>query len=81
MSSNFIYVLFWAWCLTFVAATLSSHDLSVRTYNAPGETVADTYRHIGRGLAAAKRDKRDEAELKGNTTLDRSWDGAVLLKV
>jgi hypothetical protein len=53
-------------------------DVSVRTYNAPGHTDADTHRAIRRGLAEARHQKRED--LKGNVTFDRSWDGAVLLK-
>lgn len=74
-----LYSFVLASCLSFVAATPSPMDLAVRTYNAPGSTVEDTYRAIRRGLAAAKLEKR--TDLKGNTTLDRSWDGAVLLKL
>jgi len=61
------------------AAGSSPLDLAVRTFNAPGQTDADTHRAIRRGLAEAKLQKRDD--LKGNVTLDRSWDGAVLLKM
>jgi hypothetical protein len=53
-------------------------DVSVRTYNAPGHTDADTHLAIRRGLAEARHQKRED--LKGNVTFDRSWDGAVLLK-
>lgn len=53
-------------------------DVSVRTYNAPGHTDADTHLAIRRGLMEARHQKREE--LKGNVTFDRSWDGAVLLK-
>lgn len=56
----------------------SATDVSVRTYNAPGHTDADTHLAIRRGLMEARHQKREE--LKGNVTLDRSWDGAVLLK-
>lgn len=53
-------------------------DVQMRTYNAPGQTDADTHLAIRRGLAEARHQKRED--LKGNVTLDRSWDGAVLLK-
>ncbi|OAG11590.1 uncharacterized protein CC84DRAFT_1182523 [Paraphaeosphaeria sporulosa] len=53
-------------------------DVSVRTYNAPGHTDADTHLAIRRGLAEARHQRRED--LKGNVTFDRSWDGAVLLK-
>lgn len=56
----------------------SAADVSVRTYNAPGYSDADTHLAIRRGLAEARHQKRED--LKGNVTLDRSWDGAVLLK-
>ncbi|KAF2638625.1 hypothetical protein P280DRAFT_404282 [Massarina eburnea CBS 473.64] len=58
-------------------ATAEQPELSVRTYNAPGMTEADTHALIRKDLEIASLEKR--TDLKGNTTLDRSWDGAVLL--
>jgi hypothetical protein len=60
-------------------AASSSPELSVRTYNAPGMSEADTHMAIRRDLEIASLEKRKD--LKGNTTLDRSWNGAVLLKL
>ncbi|PVH95658.1 hypothetical protein DM02DRAFT_600509 [Periconia macrospinosa] len=54
-------------------------DVTVRTYNAPGYSEVDTHMAIRRDLEAAKLQPR--AELKGNVRLDRSWDGAALLKL
>ncbi|KAF1962644.1 hypothetical protein CC80DRAFT_95356 [Byssothecium circinans] len=59
-------------------ATAGLPALSMRTYNAPGMLDADTHAAIARDLEAASLEKRKD--LKGNTTLDRSWNGAVLLK-
>lgn len=61
-----------------LASISRATDVSVRTYNAPGHTDADTHLAIRRGLMEVRHQKREE--LKGNVTLDRSWDGAVLLK-
>ncbi|KAF1972785.1 hypothetical protein BU23DRAFT_599525 [Bimuria novae-zelandiae CBS 107.79] len=64
---------------TSLLSLATAADVSVRTRNAPGYTDADTHLAIRRGLAEAKHQKREE--LGGNVTLDRSWDGAVLLKM
>jgi hypothetical protein len=79
MALALFYAFFLAWCLNLVAATSSPLDLSVRTFNAHGKTVGDTYSRIRRAFAGVTLEKRKD--LKGNTTLDRSWDGAVLLKM
>lgn len=58
---------------------MAAPDVTVRSYNAPGFSDADVHMALRRDLAEASLQPR--AELKGNATLDRSWDGAVLLKL
>ncbi|CAI6331846.1 unnamed protein product [Periconia digitata] len=78
MKTSFVKCLLASSSLVGVGA-LASSDITVRTYNAPGFSEADTHEAIRRDLEAARLVPREE--LKGNVTLDRSWDGAVLLKL
>jgi hypothetical protein len=69
-------------CLTLVAAESAPLGVAVKTYNAPGRTTADTYRELRRGIAEASLAKRDgQADLKGNVSLERYWEGATLVKM
>lgn len=61
-----------------VAASLSPLNYKVR--HAPGLSTAETIENIRRELSVANLHTRTEG-LKGNATLDRSWDEAVLLKI
>ncbi|KAF2679800.1 hypothetical protein K458DRAFT_374622 [Lentithecium fluviatile CBS 122367] len=69
-------------CVSLVAADASPMDVSVKAYNAPGMSTADTYRELRRGLVEAKLAKREgEADLKRNVSLEQYWEGATLLKI
>ncbi|KAF2870182.1 hypothetical protein BDV95DRAFT_75555 [Massariosphaeria phaeospora] len=75
-----VFTLCWASCISFVRANTAALDLSVRTFNAPGASIEDTRLAIRRGLAEAQFHKRAGQEFKNTTTLDQSWNDAVLLK-
>ncbi|KAF2732119.1 hypothetical protein EJ04DRAFT_514147 [Polyplosphaeria fusca] len=78
----FTFVLALCWAATHSLASPGSSPLeySLRTVNAPGLSALDTHRAIARELAAAKLQGRNEIK-SGETILDRSWDGAILLKI
>jgi hypothetical protein len=69
-------------CLSVAAAEVAPLGVAVKTYNAPGRTTADTYRELRRGIAEASLAKRDgQADLKGNVSLEKYWEGATLVKM
>ena len=76
-----MYAILWAMGLSSVAATTLPQDIVVRTRNAPGMSDIDTFRAIRRALSAAEVHKRDLTEFKNSTSLDTSWDGAVLFSL
>jgi hypothetical protein len=74
-----VSIVLWALSLGFVLAS-APVDYTVRTHNAPGSSVADVHKAIRREIAKAATEKR-EKPAKHSTILDRSWNGAVLLKL
>lgn len=79
MSLSSLICTIW-WALLSLVSTSAALDHTVRTRNAPGASDIDTYRAIGRAISEVAAQKRD-VELKNSTTLDKSWDGAILLKL
>lgn len=75
--SYFLLAICWSLTLDLVSAG-TPIDYKVR--NAPGASTADTYRAIRNALADAAVHKRD-MDLKNSTSLDTTWDDAVLLKL
>jgi hypothetical protein len=75
--SHSLIALCWAMGLNLVAAHHPPQDLMVRTLNAPGKSRTDTIQAIRRALSAVRLHERDTV-LKKSTSLDTSWDGAVL---
>ncbi|KAH7135450.1 hypothetical protein B0J11DRAFT_564785 [Dendryphion nanum] len=63
--------------IQLVTAALPPLEYKIR--NAPGFSTAETVDIIRRELSAAKLSTRNK-DLRGNATLDRSWNEAVLLK-
>ncbi|KAI0886956.1 uncharacterized protein GGS22DRAFT_187036 [Annulohypoxylon maeteangense] len=66
-----------ALALSSVSAATPSPNLAVDVRNAPGSSTADTLLALRRSLAGIKRD----TVLKNTTTLDKSWNGAILLSI
>ncbi|PSN75564.1 hypothetical protein BS50DRAFT_43158 [Corynespora cassiicola Philippines] len=64
--------------INLATASPSLHS-GVNVRNAPGQSNADTYDAVRRGLAAANIERRDTS-FKTNETINQAWDGAVLLK-
>lgn len=56
-----------------------SNDLQVR--NAPGTSSEDTLRVLRKRLSRFASKRATDTVLKNSTTLDTSWDGAVLFSV
>ncbi|KAI1103019.1 hypothetical protein F4804DRAFT_246485 [Jackrogersella minutella] len=69
----------WAIAFSIVTAT-ASPNLEVDMRDAPGASSEDTLRALRRSLIEIQSQKRDTA-LKNTTTLDKSWDGAILLSI
>ena len=63
-----------------MAAGSPTVDLVVRTHDAPGSAAPDTMRAFRRALSEASVYKRDTV-LQNTTSLEKSWDGAVLLSL
>ncbi|KAF2743167.1 hypothetical protein M011DRAFT_410998 [Sporormia fimetaria CBS 119925] len=74
--SILLYTLYSAFLLGFAFAAVTP-AYTVR--NAPGASTAETYHAVRRAISEASMETR-EVNLKNSTILDRSWDGAVLLK-
>lgn len=75
--SYFLFALCWATCLGFVAAGVAPLNSNLQIRNAPATPSSETLWAIRRGLASAAS-VRNDTTFKGNTSLDSSWDGAVL---
>ncbi|KAF2279884.1 uncharacterized protein EI97DRAFT_390529 [Westerdykella ornata] len=65
--------------LSFSILTSAAIAPAYRVRNAPGASTWDTYQAVRRAFSEVAVQKR-EVELKNSTSLDRSWDDAVLLK-
>lgn len=68
------------WAVNFSLAFAASGPLGYTVRNAPGSSTADTYLAVRRAIAETALEKKN-VNLKNSTTLDRSWDEAVLLKL
>ena len=82
ISSNF-YVIVWALILSLAAASVPDES-SVRVRPQPGASEEDVFQAIRREIVVAavrKRAYTNSTTFKNSTTLDASWDGAVLLKL
>lgn len=66
----------WALSFSHVATGLASPNNNLQIRNEPGTSSFDTLAAIRRSLLGLKRDK---TVFKNSTSLDTSWDGAVLL--
>jgi hypothetical protein len=75
--SYFTLALNWAMALSFVAAGLAPLNSNLQIRNAPGISVSDTLWALRRALSSATNLKRDTV-FKNSTSLDTSWNGAVL---
>jgi hypothetical protein len=78
MAFGLMYAIFWA--LNFSLAFSAVTPLGYTVRNAPGASIADTYLAVRRAVSEAAAQKRN-VNLKNSTTLDRSWDAAILLKL
>ncbi|KAH8588634.1 hypothetical protein B0O99DRAFT_638854 [Bisporella sp. PMI_857] len=75
--SHLRYVLAWIISIQTISAS-PTVDLVVRTQDVPGTTFEDTMHAFRRALSDFSKNKRDTV-LKNSTSLEKSWDGAVLL--
>ncbi|OBT73161.1 hypothetical protein VF21_07918 [Pseudogymnoascus sp. 05NY08] len=76
--SYFLFALCWATCLSSVAAGVAPLNSNLQIRNAPATPPSsETLWAIRRGLSSAAAVK-NVTTFKGNTSLDSSWDGAVL---
>ncbi|KAK5127089.1 hypothetical protein LTR85_008449 [Meristemomyces frigidus] len=71
---------FWCALSLGLGAVSSPLESAVHIRTPPGSSADHVVRAIRREIAVAAVEKRDQ-DLKVNTTLDRSWDGAVLLSL
>lgn len=76
LASYFILALSWAIGLNFVSAELAPLNSDLEIRNAPGTSSMHTLLALRRALSASAL-KRDTV-FKNSTSLDKSWDGAVL---
>jgi hypothetical protein len=74
----FLFALCWSICLGSVAAGAAPLNSNLQIRNAPAKPSPETLWAIRRGLSSAVAVK-NVTTFKGNTTLDSSWDGAVLI--
>ncbi|TDZ35747.1 hypothetical protein C8035_v007182 [Colletotrichum spinosum] len=70
-------LLYWSLAIAFATAFVPSADVIVR--NSPGKTAADTFRAIRRRLSSARIEGR-ESKFSNSTSLDKSFDNAVLFR-
>ncbi|TEA11907.1 hypothetical protein C8034_v007125 [Colletotrichum sidae] len=68
---------YWSLAIAFATASVPSADVIVR--NSPGKTAADTFRAIRRRLSSATIEGR-ESKFSSTTSLDKSFDNAVLFR-
>ncbi|KFY79833.1 hypothetical protein V499_01266 [Pseudogymnoascus sp. VKM F-103] len=73
----FLFALCWSICLGSVAAGAAPLNSNLQIRNAPAKPSPETLWAIRRGLSSAVAVK-NVTTFKGNTSLDSSWDGAVL---
>lgn len=74
---RFLYTVLALWSLSWVAASSIPQDLVVRSYNDDAETVEA----VRRAVSSARQLVGRDTVVKNSTSLDKSWDGAVLLKL
>ena len=68
--------------LSLAATDLAPLSSNVEVRNAPGISSTDTLRLLHRSISdTALKRETDPVSYKGNTTLDTSWDGAVLFSM
>ncbi|RYP89694.1 hypothetical protein DL770_004182 [Monosporascus sp. CRB-9-2] len=76
LASNLGYALgLWA-----VVSSASTADLTMRKRNAAGFSPADTLQVVDRALSDFKNQKR-QTQLQDSTSLEKSWDNAVLFSL
>lgn len=76
--SHFMFALGWAMGPGLVAAGLAPLNSNIQIRNAPGTSSSDTLWALRQSLSAAVQ-KRDTV-FKNGTSIDKSWDGAVLFR-
>lgn len=74
---QFICIFFWALCFNIAAASNSLTDIALKARNAPGTTDIDTFQAIKRAISAARVQGKDTVT-QNTTSLEGSWNGAVL---
>ncbi|KFZ13072.1 hypothetical protein V502_06778, partial [Pseudogymnoascus sp. VKM F-4520 (FW-2644)] len=77
--SYFLFALCWAICLGSVAAGVAPLNSNLQIRNAPATSSSETLWALRRALASA-RDVKNDTVFKNSTSLDTSWDGAVLFQ-
>jgi hypothetical protein len=77
LASQLLFALSWVSVLSLVAAGIAPLNNNFELRNAPGTSSSDTLRALRRSLSSAAIVKRDTV-FKNSTSLDSSWDGAVL---
>ncbi|OBT82780.1 hypothetical protein VE02_09280 [Pseudogymnoascus sp. 03VT05] len=75
--SYFLSALCWAICLSSVAAGVAPLDSNIQIRNAPVTSSSETLWALRRALSSAAAVKNDTT-FNNSTSLDKSWDGAVL---
>jgi hypothetical protein len=76
---NFLSILLAAALFQFSRASHSGFDVAIKTHNVPDSPDVDTHLALRQSLAEIrKREDRSDA-FKGNITLQKSWENAVLL--
>ena len=64
-----------------VITDLAPLNSNLQVRNAPGASSTDTLRLLHRSLAAASLKRDTDTVFKNSTSLNTSWDGAVLFSV
>ncbi|KFY44515.1 hypothetical protein V494_01436 [Pseudogymnoascus sp. VKM F-4513 (FW-928)] len=75
--SYFLVTLCWAICLSSVSAGVASLNSNLQVRNGPATTSSETLWALRRALSSAA-DVNNDTIFENSTSLDKSWDGAVL---
>lgn len=80
MAFSFLYIAIWALLRSIILIAATPLESSRIVYAPAGRSQSDVVHSIRQELGRAAFTKRD-TEWKNSTSLDRSWDGAVLLQL
>ncbi|KFY20590.1 hypothetical protein V491_03589, partial [Pseudogymnoascus sp. VKM F-3775] len=77
--SCFLFALCWAICLGSVSAGVTPLGSNIQIRNAPATSSSETLWALRRALSSAAVEKNDNT-FNNSSSLDKSWDGAVLFQ-